>query len=151
MSNFQLFHITCKGLVFYKNRFLLHQEDNYKCPGSLECPGGRVNNNEPIETALHRELNEEIGLDLATTDHTMELFAINQRDTADYGFDDKTAIVEVYYKITIPDWVAFEPQTLQEVDQLVWIDHHTDLDAFSYEIASRKDIYRKAQLLLDEQ
>jgi|GEM_PF-1627560 len=146
--SFQLFHITVKGLIFYQDRFLLHQEDNYKCPGSLECPGGRVDVGEPVETALFRELREEIGLDLDHTEHTRRLFTLNQRDASDYGHDDTTAILELYYIITIPDTVTFQPQALAEVDTLIWIDRQTDLDTFKYEVPSRKAIYRQAQQLL---
>lgn len=148
MANHQLFHLTCKGIVFYKNRFLLHQEDNYKCQGALECPGGRVDVGEEIAVTLKRELKEEIGLDLDTTEHKLKLFALNQRDTASYGFDDKTAIVEIYYKIDIPDSVEFKPKAQAEVEHLIWIDKNSNLDEYPYEVASRKDVYRQAQKLL---
>lgn len=148
--SFQLFHLTVKGLIFYQNRFLLHQEDNYKCPGSLECPGGRVDIGETVETALFRELREEIGLDLNYTEHTLRLFTINQRDAADYSYDKVTAILELYYIINLPDTVTFKPQALAEVDTLIWVDRQTDLDTYQYEVPSRKAVYRQAQELITD-
>lgn len=148
MKEYQPFHITCKGLVFYKNRFLLHRADDPEFFGALECPGGRVDREELLENVLKRELQEEIGLDLDTIKYGIELFALNQRDEIEYGWDNKTQILEVYYKITIPDQVNFEIKALEEVSSFEWIDKDTNLDNFPYRVESRKNIYKKAQKLL---
>lgn len=148
MKEYQLFHITCKGLVFYKNRFLLHRSNDSEFFRALECPGGRIDERELLEKVLKRELREEIGLDLDGVKHNMELFALNQRDETEYGWDNKTQIIEVYYKITIPDYINFEIKELEEVDSFEWIDKDTNLDNFPYRVESRKDIYKKAQKLL---
>lgn len=148
MKNFQLFHITCKGLIFYKNSFLLHRANDPEFFGALECPGGRVDRGEVLEDVLKRELREEIGLDLNTTEHSIELFDLNQRDEVEYGYDDKTQIIEVYYKITIPDQVDIGLKALEEVSSFEWINKNTNLDNFPYKVESRKDIYKKAQKLL---
>ena len=148
MKNFQLFHITCKGLIFYKNSFLLHRASNPEYFGALECPGGRVDKGELLEDVLKRELREEIGLNLDTVEHKMELFNLNQRDEIEYGHDDKTQIIEVYYKITIPDYFNLELKALEEVSTFEWINKDTNLDNFPYKVESRKDIYKKAQELL---
>jgi len=149
MKEHQLFHITCKGLIFYKNKFLLHRASDPEFFGALECPGGRVDEGELLEDALKRELLEETGLSLDAIEHDMKLFALNQqRDAKEYGRDDKTKIVEIYYKITIPDSADFQLKVLEEVSSFEWIDKNTNLDNFSYHIISRKDIYKKAQRLL---
>lgn len=141
----QLFHITCKGLVFHRGRFLLHRASDKDFFGALECPGGRVDRGELIEDVLKRELREETGLDLDTISHALELFALNQRSEKEYDWDDKTQIVEVYYKITVPDAINLELKTLEEVAKFEWIDTDTNLDDFPYRVPSRKTIYRKAQ------
>lgn len=148
MKEYQPFHITCKGLVFYKNRFLLHRANDPEFFGALECPGGRVDREELLENVLKRELREEIGLDLDAIKYGIELFALNQRDEIEYGWDDKTQILEVYYKIAIPDQVNFEIKALEEVYSFEWVDKDTNLDNFPYRVESRKDIYKKAQKLL---
>jgi 8-oxo-dGTP pyrophosphatase MutT (NUDIX family) len=145
MIAFQSFHVTCKGLIFHKDQFLLHLANDPDFYGALECPGGRVNQDELIENALKRELIEEIGLDLDTIEHTLELFGLNQRDAAEYDWDKNTQIIEVYYKITIPDQVTFELKPLEEVSRFEWIHKETDLNAYHYKVASRKAIYEKAQ------
>ena len=145
MEKHQLFHITCKGLVFHGNGFLLHRSNDPEFFGALECPGGRVNRGELLENVLKRELREETGLDLYTTEHNIELFALNQRDEEEYGWDDKTQIIEIYYKITIPSKVNLELKTLEEVSGFEWINKNTNLDDFPYRVASRKEIYKKAQ------
>lgn len=145
MTPFQSFHITCKGLIFYKDSFLLHLANDPDFYGALECPGGRINEDELIENALKRELIEEIGLDLDNTKHTLELFALNQRDAAEYDWDKKTQIIEVYYKIVIPDEEMFELKALEEVSRFEWIHKETNLSTFLYKVATRKAIYEKAQ------
>lgn len=150
MKDFQSFHITCKGLIFHGNRFLLHRANDPEFFGALECPGGRVNEGEIIENSLKRELFEEIELDLDTTQHTIELFAMNQRDAVEYDWDEKTEIIELYYKIVIPEDVPFEPKELEEVSSLEWIDLQTDLDEYPYRVESRKAIYKKAQKSLSK-
>jgi len=145
MHDFQIFHVTCKGLVFHRGAFLLHRASDPDYFGALECPGGRVNEGEDIEDALRRELHEEIGLDLGTTEHTIELFAMNQRDAAEYDWDEKTQIIELYYKIVIPDDIQIELTALEEVASFEWITAQTDLSAYPYKVASRRAVYEKAQ------
>jgi len=126
----------------------LHRASNPEYFGALECPGGRVDKGELLEDVLKRELREEIGLNLDTVEHKMELFNLNQRDEIEYGHDDKTQIIEVYYKITIPDYFNLELKALEEVSTFEWINKDTNLDNFPYKVESRKDIYKKAQELL---
>ena len=145
MKEHQLFHITCKGLIFHRNSFLLHRANDHEFFGALECPGGRVDRGELLEDVLKRELREEAGLDLNTVGHSIELFALNQRDEAEYGWDDKTQIIEIYYKITVPDNFNLELKTLEEVSSFEWINKNTNLDNFPYRVESRKNIYKKAQ------
>ena len=145
MKDHQLFHITCKGLIFHKNNFLLHRASDSEFFGALECPGGRVDKGELLEDVLKRELREEAGINLNATEHSMEIFALNQRDEVEYGLDDKTQIIEIYYKIIIPDHFNLELKTLEEVSSFEWINKDTNLDNFPYRVASRKNIYKKAQ------
>lgn len=148
MKEHQLFHITCKGLIFYRNSFLLHRANDPEFFGALECPGGRVDRGELLENVLKRELLEEAGLDLNTVGHSIELFDINQRNEVEYGWDNKIQIIEIYYKIIISDNFSFELKTLEEVSSFEWINKDTNLDNFPYRVASRKNIYKKAQKAL---
>lgn len=145
MKEHQLFHITCKGLIFHRNSFLLHRGNDPEFFGALECPGGRVDSGELLEDVLKRELREETGLDLNTVGHSIELFDLNQRNEAEYGWDNKIQIIEIYYKIIISDNFSFELKTLEEVSSFEWINKDTNLDNFPYRVASRKSIYKKAQ------
>lgn len=148
MKKYQIFHITCKGLIFQKNSFLLHRTSDPDFFGALECPGGRVDGGELLEDVLKRELREEAGVDLDTIEHTIELFALNQRDEAEYGWDDKIQIIEIYYKIIIPDHVKLDLKTLEEISSFEWISKDIKLDNFPYRVVSRKDVYKKVQKLL---
>jgi len=145
---YQLFHITNKALIFHKNKFLLMKSDDPDFLGALECPGGRVNRGEIIAETLEREIKEEIGLDLAKIPHKIDLFTLNQRDEVEYDWDEYTQIIEIYYKVVVPDEVELKIDSLEESSELVWIDTQTNLDEFLYRVESRKNVYKKAQLTL---
>ena len=116
--------------------------------GALECPGGRVNRGEIIAETLEREIKEEIGLDLNKIPHKINLFTLNQRDEVEYDWDEYTQIIEIYYKVVVPDEVELKIDSLEESSELVWIDTQTNLDEFLYRVESRKNVYKKAQLTL---
>jgi len=145
---FQIFHITVKGLIFYHKQFLLMASNDPDFLGAYECPGGRINRGELLEVSLKRELIEEIGLDLDVVSHTLELFALNQRDEVEYDWDNKIQIIEVYYKITIPNTVELHVGPKEESDRLIWVNKDTDLDKATYRIQSRKIVYQNAQRTL---
>ena len=118
--------------------------------GALECPGGRVNRGEIIAEALEREIKEEIGLDLNKIPHEINLFTLNQRDEVEYDWDDHTQIIEIYYKVVVPDEVDLKVDSLEESSELIWIDANTNLDEFLYRVESRKKVYQKVQLTLSQ-
>jgi len=147
---YQLFHITNKALIFHKNKFLLMKSDDPDFLGALECPGGRVNRGEIIAETLEREIKEEIGLDLNKIPHKINLFTLNQRDEVEYDWDDHTQIIEIYYKVVVPDEVDLKVDSLEESSELIWIDANTNLDEFLYRVESRKKVYQKVQLTLSQ-
>jgi ADP-ribose pyrophosphatase YjhB (NUDIX family) len=147
MKEIQAFHILCKGLVFYRNRFLIRKNNDLEFFIVVDDLGGRVNSNELLQDALKRAMVEEFGLDLNTTEHSLCVFDINQRDEGEYGLDDKTQVIEVYYKIVVPDHVAVDLQP-DDRRNFEWVDKKTDIDKLPYLVASKKDIYKKAQRCL---
>ena len=57
-----------KGIVRKKDQILVLVKQN----GTLDLPGGRVENGETVESALQREINEETGLKVEIHDAVEE-------------------------------------------------------------------------------
>jgi len=150
VKDFQIFHITVKALIVHRGELLLMVSAEKDRPNDLEPPGGRVDQNESLENALKRELLEEIGLDLDKIKHKIDLFSINQRDKEEYGWDNITTILEVYYLISIPDEAELLVYSKTENNGLVYVDKDSDLDKYHYTINGRKEIFKKIQNILIE-
>ncbi len=60
------FHISVKGFIFYKDKYLFIQktDNGTENSGYWELPGGGLNFGEFPELALKREIKEETGLDI---------------------------------------------------------------------------------------
>ena len=148
--DFQPFHITVKALIVHKGKLILMKSDEDDRPFDLDPPGGRVNQGELVFDTLKRELEEEIGLDLDNTKHTISLFEVNQRDLKEYDWvDGKSTIFEIYYLITILSGEELKVYAKEESEGLVFIDIDSDLDKYTYTAKGRKEIYKRAQKILN--
>jgi 8-oxo-dGTP diphosphatase len=78
--------VVAASLVNSDNEVLLAQRpEGKRLAGKWEFPGGKVESGETPEAALARELQEELGIDVATSD--MEPFWFLSHDyIAEFGF-----------------------------------------------------------------
>ena len=146
--DFQIFHITVKALIVHRGKLILMKSAEPDRPNDLEPPGGRVDQNESLKNALKRELLEEIDFDLDQIHCQISLFDINERDKEEYGWNDKTTILEVYYLINVPAEIDFKIYSKSESNGLIYIDSESDLDKYTYTARGRKEILKKVQKLL---
>ncbi len=95
-------------------RVLLHQRPNGKHHGGLwEFPGGKVEENESPETALSRELAEELGISVDSQDFWPAAFATGPLPGGGLG-----ALVILLYTCT--QWRG-EPRAI-EGEGVVWLE-----------------------------
>ena len=99
-------HVAVGVIVSNGHFFLTKRLDHVHQGGKWEFPGGKVEADETVAEALHRELKEEIAIDVLSC---QPLIAINH----DYG--DKKVLLEVF----VVDNFQGEP-TAQEGQQEGW-------------------------------
>jgi 8-oxo-dGTP diphosphatase len=76
------------GVIKHKDKFFLTKRlaDSHQ-GGKWEFPGGKVEGNETVHQALHRELKEEVAIDTLTCTSLMQI-------SHDYG--DKKVLLDVF-------------------------------------------------------
>jgi 8-oxo-dGTP diphosphatase len=85
MSN--VIHVAVGVVMREQQYFLTKRLESAHQGGKWEFPGGKVENNETAAQALHRELQEEIAIDILSCQPLIEI-------THDYG--DKKVCLAVY-------------------------------------------------------
>lgn len=73
---------TCALLVNNKGQFLLGKRKNSYKAGFYGLPGGRIELNEPIMTAIKREVKEETGLEIKN----LEYVGVVRENLGDFDF-----------------------------------------------------------------
>lgn len=140
MGNLQKFHVSIKGLVCYKNKFVLVKEPD----GMWESPGGRVDVNEQFDNVLQREIKEELNIDIPSI-CLDTILGINQR--YDYKYGDDFALCTIFYKINLDTQpkISLSPEHIE----YIWIDKDTDLNKLSLKNNTQKEIFTKLQKSLN--
>lgn len=66
MNNRNKIVVAVKGVILNEGKVLIVQRSNYDQigAGTWECAGGKIEFGEELETALIREIKEEVGLDV---------------------------------------------------------------------------------------
>ena len=80
-------HVAVGVIVREQQYFLTKRLDSAHQGGKWEFPGGKVEENETVAQALHRELQEEIAIDTLSCYPLIEI-------SHDYG--DKKVLLDVY-------------------------------------------------------
>mgnify|MGYP005821567495 CR=1 FL=1 len=80
-------HVAVGVIVSNGHFFLTKRQEHVHQGGKWEFPGGKVEANETVAQALHRELKEEIAIDVLTCQPLIEI-------KHDYG--DKNVLLEVF-------------------------------------------------------
>jgi len=109
-------HVAVGVIIREQQYFLTKRLDNAHQGGKWEFPGGKVEKEQTVAQALHRELQEEIAIDILSCYPLIEI-------SHDYG--DKKVLLDVY----IVDNFQQEP-IAQEGQKSGWfsLDELTNLD-----------------------
>jgi 8-oxo-dGTP diphosphatase len=77
------------GVIYDPHRgyFICHRAEHQHQGGKWEFPGGKVEQGETIEQALHRELQEEIGIDVKECERIMVI---------EHVYSDKAVKLDVW-------------------------------------------------------
>src|ERR1700744_3046691 len=96
------------GVIYRDGKILItKRHDDAHLGGLWEFPGGKREPGESFEDCLHRELKEELGIEV-------KIGAIIETVEHDYG--DKHVLIKFYHC----NWTRNEPQAL-EVDDFKWV------------------------------
>ena len=99
-------HVAVGVIVKDQQYFLTKRLEHTHQGGKWEFPGGKVEENETVHQALHRELKEEIAIDT---------LAMQPLITISHDYSDKQVLLEVF----LVDQFLGEP-TAQEGQQQGW-------------------------------
>jgi 8-oxo-dGTP diphosphatase len=105
----KLFNVGAKAIIVKDNKVLIAQDPR----GFWEVPGGRIDKNETIEEALHRELREELPNIKAIVLHEVVDARRLHKD-----IKDDVSLVLVFYKVEA-DFDG-EPQLSHEHQAYKW-------------------------------
>lgn len=95
------------GVIYRQGEFFLTKRlENAHQGGKWEFPGGKVEVDETVHQALHRELEEEIAIDILAMQPLIEI---------NHDYSDKKVLLEVF----LVDQFLGEP-TAQEGQQQGW-------------------------------
>lgn len=84
----KLVHVAAAAIQNAKGEFLIAKRPDDKHQGGLwEFPGGKVEPGEPVEVALARELDEELGIQLSASQPLIKI---------PYHYPDKSVLLDVH-------------------------------------------------------
>lgn len=118
----KLVHVAVGVIIREEYVFLTKRLANTHQGGKWEFPGGKVEANEGVAEALHRELQEEIAIDVLSCSAFMEI-------KHDYG--DKAVLLDVY----VVDNFIGEPSA-QEGQEEKWF-HLSDITELDFPEANK--------------
>jgi len=110
------FNPAIAGAAFLRNaacQFLFLCRANEPAKGKLGLPGGFVDYGETAEQGLHREIREEIGVDVGTL-----TFLCSQENHYEYR-GTTYPVVDLFFTGQLPSQAT--PQCLDGVDDLRWL------------------------------
>lgn len=110
-SSAQLIH-KVGAIILDETGRMLAVHKRGKPAGELIVPGGKIEHHENHETALRRELREELGVELLT----MTPFNVFEAVPI---YESGLLIMYVYHVA-----ISGEPVPSHEIDQLVWLDEN---------------------------
>ena len=108
---------TCVLLINHEGKVLLGKRKNAYKAGFYGLPGGRIELNEPMGQAVHREVFEETGLDIPDFDY-VGVIRENQGELEFIHFVFKKEVGNIQAKLCEPHkcegWVWFDTSIGQE-------------------------------------
>ena len=106
-------HVAVGVILNTRGRVLITRRATDSHQGGLwEFPGGKVESGESVQEALHRELREELGIEIAPADPLLEIR---------HNYSDKDALLDVWvvrHFTGDPEGCEGQPLVWAALDQL---------------------------------
>ena len=90
------FYVGIKGVFVRKGKVLILKRQDSDGVVFWDMPGGRINDDEDIENALHRELEEELGVTGASIGELLTAFNLPNY------YRDGHGLMLLYYRVSVP-------------------------------------------------
>lgn len=115
------FYVGIKGVIVKNNKVLVMRANSKTHEDRWEVPGGRIDGDETIEQALHRELREELpNIKNIVLEHIVDARRLHK------DIDGDKSLVLIFYKVSA-DFDG-EPRLSDEHVEAKWLDKNEAIE-----------------------
>ena len=121
-------HVVVGIIINRNNQVLIAKRGSHQHQGDKwEFPGGKVEDSENSEEALYRELKEELGIGVQSSQYLFEI---------KHKYEDKEVVLDIY---EIREWIG--EAVGREGQPLLWV-KKSELEQYEFPVANAEILSR---------